>query len=660
MDIQLEVQIDYLEKEAAAKPVAGLAELIWNSVDADASHVRITCKRNKLGGLDALIVEDDGHGIEHIDAEVFFGKLGGSWKKNARRSKQEQRQLHGQEGRGRFKAFAIGSTVCWESTYESSGKLKQFRIIGKRETLNTFSVSDPKASSAKQTGTRVEITDIREGVESLDNARAVAEELARRLALYLRAYPTVKIEFDGVEVDPKQVESHYAAYKLDNIKLDDGRLIDAHLAMIEWKIPTERGLYLCDASGFARTEIPPRIQAPGWNFTAYLASSLITELEERAAFALEDMHPDFERLMDAARRKMREHFRKRASEIAVGRVAQWKKEDVYPYRGDPKDVVEQTERQVFDVVATQLAEALPDFDASDSKSKKLSMRLLRQAIEESPDDLQTIFSEVLGLPKEQQTDLAELLKRTSLSSIITASKQVADRLNFIRGLELLLFHPLSREQLLEREQLHKILEGETWLFGEEFAQTVSDQSLNDVLAAHMGLLGKRMDDDSTVLREDGSRGRVDLMLSRLVPQTRANEREHLIVEIKRPSVLIDSSVIDQVESYAFAVARDERFKDSNTRWIFWAVCNDMKDSGHRKANQKDQPIGRVAAWDNPRIEIWAKRWNEVIDSNRARLHFLQQRLQYRVDDQSALEALRRVHAKYLPPVFAEPELGTEK
>jgi hypothetical protein len=41
------------------------------------------------------------------------------------------------------------------------------------------------------------------------------------------------------------------------------------------------------------------------------------------------------------------------------------------------------------------------------------------------------------------------------------------------------------------------------------------------------------------------------------------------------------------------------------------------------------------------------------------MQFFQERLQYKVDDQSALDALRKLHSKYLPPIFAEPEQQAE-
>jgi hypothetical protein len=651
--IKVDAKPDFLESEAKTRPVLGLAELIWNAVDADADTVSVAYDRNGLGGIEAIKVTDDGHGISHTDAIVGFANLGDSWKKKAQLSKRLNRALHGRDGRGRFKAFCLGNSIVWTSTYEDCGVTKAFRIVGKRPALDRFDVTDAvKAQGNARRGTVVEISGVRDGIDSLNDSRRVADELARRLAIYLRKYPSVKIDVDGVPVDPRRVESHTAEYKLADFELDDGRTFTVRLNVIEWAVPTDRALYLCDASGFAKLEVPPGIRAKGWNFTAYLSSDAVPVLEERGAFALEDLHPDYVKLLDSAKRQMKAHFTQRDAETAISVVEGWKRDGIYPYGGAPKDLIEQTERQVFDVVAMQLAEAIPDFDEGDAKAKKLSMRLLKQAIEKSPAELQSIFTEVLELPQDKQADLAELLRRTSLASIISAAKLVSGRLDFLRGLELLLFHPVSNQQLKERTQLHKILEEHTWLWGEEYSLSASDQSLNDVLSAHLRLLGKREDEEPAVLREDGSRGVVDLMLSRLIPQTRADEREHLVVELKRPSVSIDRDVISQAQSYADAVADDPRFKDTPTRWVFWVVSNKMTEAGRKQATQANRPRGLCYESETGHIRVWAKTWGEILQVNKARMEFFQQRLQYRVDDESALRALRAMHSKYLPPVFA--------
>src|SRR5262249_52140260 len=157
--------------------------------------------------------------------------------------------------------------------------------------------------------------------------------------------------------------------------------------------------------------------------------------------------------------------------------------------------------------------------------------------------------EVLDLPCEKQEELVELLKKTSLTAIVTASKIVSNRLDFLAGLKHLVFDEESREVLLERKQLHRILAQETWIFGEEFNLTVDDESLTTVLQKHLELMGRQPDDQAPVLREDGSVGIVDLMLSRAL-FARPGEREHLVVELKRPNVPVDDEVATQIKRYA--------------------------------------------------------------------------------------------------------------
>jgi hypothetical protein len=52
-------------------------------------------------------------------------------------------------------------------------------------------------------------------------------------------------------------------------------------------------------------------------------------------------------------------------------------------------------------------------------------------------------------------------------------------------------------------------------------------------------------------------------------------REYLVVELKHPDVKINAEVTAQIESYAFAVAEDERFRAVPAKWVSWAVSSDM-------------------------------------------------------------------------------------
>src|SRR6202011_6175528 len=103
-DYTVEIQPAFLERQAKAQPIAAVAELIWNGLDADAPAITVDLEDDKLGGLERIIVTDNGHGIPHAEAPTLFGNLGSSWKKHGAHTKIHKR-LHGQEGRGRFKAF---------------------------------------------------------------------------------------------------------------------------------------------------------------------------------------------------------------------------------------------------------------------------------------------------------------------------------------------------------------------------------------------------------------------------------------------------------------------------------------------------------------------------------------------------------------------------
>ncbi|HEX3720706.1 MAG TPA: hypothetical protein VH595_22375 [Verrucomicrobiae bacterium] len=372
-----------------------------------------------------------------------------------------------------------------------------------------------KQSNGKQTGTEVVISNIDKNFTSLTDDKA-PQEIANYFAVYLMEYPGITIDYNGTIVDPKSAHDRYDTLSLGDITLSDGKTAAADLTVIEWKQPQERALHLCDARGISLHQVSPAIHAPGFNFTAYLKSDHIRELDKHGLLTLEELHPDVTTLINAAKGKLKEHFRKRAVENTGALLQEWKADKIYPYEGDPKDKVEEAERQVFDVVAVNIEETL--------------------------------------------------------------------------------------NQVLDKYRV-------------------------DIL--------KPLADDAPVTLEDGTTGRIDLMLARSVPQPRANEREHLVVELKRPAKKICTLILGQVKNYAIAVARDERFRDTKTKWIFWAVSNEMTEEARRESRQRRRPEGLVFDDEELRITVWAKTWGQIINDCKGRLNFFKEKLDYEANHDSA-------------------------
>lgn len=649
MKIPISVKRDHIEALIATKkPLFSIAELIWNSLDADADRVTVRFERNAIDGLESIRLADNGTGISYDLASELFGNLGGSWKAVSRRT-PKGRSLHGKTGKGRFRAFALGELVEWRTTSKQKDDLVDFTVRGDATNLESFELTNPIPSIAKSSGTEVFLYNLHKNYMSLSSDGA-PKEITNLFAVYLSEFPGITIDYNGTIIDPASAQKRVENIDLGSVVLSCGNSIPAALTIIEWNDLNERALHLCDAKGVSLHQVSPGIHAPGFNFTAYLKSDYLRELDQQNLLILgeDELHQDLSTLIRVAKDRLKEYFRVKAAEDSVTLLQEWKDERIYPYEGAPGDKIEEAERQVFDVVAVNINSYLPDFDKAKPESKRFTFNLVKEALKENPESLKRIIQDVLALPKEQQEDFAQLLQKTTLPAIISSAKIVTNRLDFLRALEALLFDKESKKQLLERDQLHHILAKESWIFGEEFHLTHNEETLNDVLDKHLKILRKPLDDDSPITLEDGSTGRIDLMLARSIPLPRADEREYLVVELKRPSKRICTTVLGQVEDYAMAVAKDERFRDTKTKWIFWAVSNDMTDEARRKARQRGRPDGLV--FDDPELNItvWAKSWGNVIQDCRGRLNFFKEKLNYEADRFSATQYLLKTHEKYIP------------
>jgi hypothetical protein len=156
-NVYIQAQADYLKKISNANPVDSIAELIWNSLDADAQNIKIKFLGSEIS-IDRIEISDDGEGFNYKLAIKTFGELGGSWKRN-NGSTKSGRRIHGKEGHGRFKSFSLGNSVVWKVFYKKDNDYYEYSINGCSDNLDKFVVSEESKSSFKKTGVVVVITD---------------------------------------------------------------------------------------------------------------------------------------------------------------------------------------------------------------------------------------------------------------------------------------------------------------------------------------------------------------------------------------------------------------------------------------------------------------------------------------------------------------------
>jgi len=211
----------------------------------------------------------------------------------------------------------------------------------------------------------------------------------------------------------------------------------------------------------------------------------------------------------------------------------------------------------------------------------------------------------------------------------------------------------AKGRLKERSQLHKILESNTWIFGEEFNLWASDRELTTVLKSHKDKLDPSLIIDEPVKLLTRKRGIVDLMLSRAQKRHRADEYEHLVVELKAPKVKLSAKELTQIKDYALSVARDARFhRVDGVRWHFWLISDEYDDFVQSEIETGPDPRRRLVN-RGPNYSIGIKTWGEIIDENNSRLQFVNEKLEHHADEDQALAFLAERHREFLEGVIIE-------
>ncbi len=373
-DIYVQARADHVASLASATPLSAIEELVWNALDADAREVRVDLVQNPLGGVDAIRVSDDGSGIDILKVEDTFGSLGGSWKmEGATLTATYGRRLHGRHGRGRFKAFALGTHVEWRTTMRAGEGLLSYVLSGDASEPGLFHIAQA-ATPGPATGTEVFVTGIRATADSLTVPDMVVQALAAKFALYLKAYPDVRVYFCGIPVSPVIVQKQTVDYV---VKLENGQ--EAKLEVIEWrkKFSGKGRIVFCGRDGFALHERPSGVRSgQPFSYTAYLQGARFAELAAENALGMDELHPEVRAWLDAVRKVLKEYFRRRAEEESAERLAKWISEGSYPFAADDTS---ETRRRFDDGVA-DLRAHLDGFDALPVAERTYLFALLRRTL----------------------------------------------------------------------------------------------------------------------------------------------------------------------------------------------------------------------------------------------------------------------------------------
>lgn len=643
-DLILQASDDLVTRLARERdPIRAVVELVWNPIDGEADAVRVLPRRTDMEAIDAVIVEDDGHGITSDEVESTFGRIAGSWKALSSASKNGKRSLHGKLSEGRLSAFALGSRVTWVSeSINTAGVHETVTIEGDRDSGHVFHW-DALPSTKSKTGTRVTALNEQERSLNVLASDVALPTLRAHFAPALLNDTALSVTFDGATLDPAQEMLFDTPL---TVPFEDNPAESFTVRIIEWRTEKHRALYfgkddqhfLHEASGSELESLLP--------YSAYITEAGLDD-NAISMLGLGDLADDVSgSIWRSAKDAIREHTASPRREKRRDQVQQWKQTGVYPYKGEAKTGAKKAERAVFDVVSSAI---VPQISKGKSGAQVV-LSLVRDALRTDPENLGVLLSEYVALSEVDRKALTRLLTETTLTSINRSANLVTGRNKFLAGLEHLIFDPDDSPDAGERDHLHK-RERKLWICGEEYYLMNSERGLTEMLRTHLKLEGLPTAGVEPVKRWDGKSGRADLHLA-------AKFQEHdrirlLVVELKAPTITAGRKERDQVEGYANVVASNAAFASDKAIYDFVLVVTDFDDVVNNSIKSENRELGLLFVAEkkagHPLVRTYVRRWRDIIDENRRRLEFVTSSLEHDPSLPEGLAFLREQYSDLLPP-----------
>lgn len=651
LELDLEIHEDYLEEKILKMSDIGdgVFEIIANSLDADATEIRIEYDSSNFPLITEITFGDNGCGITSNTLEGILSKLGYSEKKPDKKTKIKQRFYLGNQGEGRFKILSIGNDLAYESVSKNQdGIYNEIHFNLSANNIKKIAYEQEAINLIAKTYTKCKINNLKpEFIQLLEeNTNALQEIIKSKFAVYHESYSDFQIFINDKEIKFDDLIKNTYNYPL--VSQLNEKEIKWDLKIVEWDSDhfnnsRDYKIYFC-GSNYVPLFSRPNTVKPQKPISIFASSTFLDGARIEEVLLSEIVADIYNQALEKARL---------FNEIKTEEVfTEIKESEIYPYRTEITSTVIKEQKAVFDLVLHELVAKKKITKRKSKQDKQVIIELIKTGIEKSnSEELQRLLKEVLKLPELLVKDIVDLLKNHSLENLFKGILEVNHRLDVISGLKHIIFNPEVNKTIKERKHLQKILEQNTWIFGDGYSLGVFDSSLKTVLKQHLNLLGREDFIETIDLNQDGLNLIPDFcFFNQYANSLRVQEKENVIIEIKKPTKKIGTDELQQIKKYAITVQETDAFDKQHTKWTFILMGNKIDRMVEAERQQKDRKYGLVI--DNPNYQVFVFDWSSILNEADARLNFLKSKMNYQSPED--YEAIKRMKEKY--PHFM-PELN---
>jgi hypothetical protein len=188
-----------------------------------------------------------------------------------------------------------------------------------------------------------------------------------------------------------------------------------------------------------------------------------------------------------------------------------------------------------------------------------------------------------------------------------------NRFNTVSGLKHLVYD--LEKFTNERDHIQKIIENNYWLFGEQYHLVSADKNFETLLNNYLSFLEQKKKNYNKIDIKSRLK-RPDIFIAKKsdIPDSNSNEymiEENIIVELKRPSVVIGKSQYDQIEEYIRIIIKEPKFSSETRTWKLILVGKNVDDWITDKYESQKGKGKKFLVEAVKNYEIYALKWDDL-------------------------------------------------
>jgi len=608
-----------------------IAEYIWNGFDANATMIDVCFQDNGLEGISQVSITDNGCGISKETLLLKFTPVFSSNKSNSGQVDPRNSSItHGRNGIGRFTFFTFAEQAEWSTVYAVGDRHYKYSITIHQDSLDKYHDSDV-AETDDPIGTTVTFY-------NFSNKEFEFYELKKYLSLEFAWYLELNknqgsvITIDGQLLDYSGFLAYSETKQYDYKETET--IFDVTFCRWNLKLHEEYSkYYYINSRGIEVYKENTTLNNKGDKFyhSVFIRSAIFDNFmyeadeDDIVLCAYTKSSPEFIYIKEQVDKHLRDMRNPYIKQYTQKYVVDLKSKGVYP-QFQQGNFLDQIREQSLDEMISVIYSAEPKiFSNLNITQQKTLVRLFDMSMQSGEiDSLYAVLESVIDMTSDDRSDLAELLKYTSMSNITKTIAIIKDRLEAIQRLKHLVLD--GEKYATEVDHIQPFIEKNYWLFGEQYyLVTAEEPDFEEALRRYLYVLrGETFSKGSIHIDNEHRQKEMDIFA--VQRKLDGSVKKCIVVELKRPSKVLGAKELQQVKNYFSVIDGESRFNAPNIEWEFFLVGNDYNKEISDELESARHHGEKSLVFSTGRKKIYVKKWSEIFTEHEINLNFLQEKL----------------------------------